>query len=96
MRRTQTSIRPALGLTEKIQIILNSCISWKDKIECMRILIFGEMEEKNKILNQAKVRQQVWSEALYLAEEIEKNPELAEKRGYVYRRVEKDMQKNKH
>jgi hypothetical protein len=83
--RQQTEIKPALTLTEKIQIISNSYMTWKDKIECMRILIYGEIEEKNKILNQGKIEKQIMSEVLYLAEKLEENPELA--RGYIYKRI---------
>ena len=82
--RQQTEIKPALTLTEKIQIISNSYMTWKDKIECMRILIYGEIEEKNKILNQGKIEKQIMSEALYLAEKLEEN-QLA--RGYIYKRI---------
>ena len=87
-KQEQTQIRPALTLTEKIQIILNSCnMNNKDKIDCILILIESEVQEKDICLNWPKIRQQLMSEILYLFSEIEKNQELKNNRGYIFRRV---------
>ena len=83
----QTSIRPALTLTEKIQIILQSCMAWKDKIDCMQVILQGEMEEKNICLNRQKIKQQIVSELLYLCEKIEGNEQRKNDKNWIWKRI---------
>ena len=87
-RQTQTSIKPALGLTEKIQIILSDCrMSNRDKIDCILVLAQSEIDEKDICLNREKIRQQLLSEILYLFAKIEKNQAIMNNKGYIYKRI---------
>jgi hypothetical protein len=85
--KKDTELRPALTLPEKIQIILDSCMPNRDKIDCIMVLLETEIAEKDICLNWPKIRQQLMSEILYLFQEIEKNQELKNNRGYIFRRV---------
>ena len=83
----QTSIRPALTLSEKIQIILGSCsMKNKDKIDAILVLVESEVREKDICLNWPKIRQQLTSEILNLFSKIEENQTVIN-RGYIYRRI---------
>ena len=87
-KQEQTQIRPALTLSEKISIILNSCsMSNKDKIDCIMVLLESEIAEKDICLNWPKIRQQLMSEILYLFQKIEKDQALRHNKGYIYKRI---------
>ena len=87
MAQKSTSLRPALTLTEKIQIILNSCMPNRDKIDCMQVLLQGEIEEKNICLNKQKIKQQIMSELLYLCEKIEKDEQRKNDKNWIWKRI---------
>jgi len=86
-RQEQTQIRPALTLSEKVQIVLNSHMSNRDKIDCIVTLTESEIEERNINLNRKKIRKQIMSEVLYLFEKIEKNQKLKQNRNYIWKRI---------
>ena len=86
-KKQEIPIRPALTLPEKIQIILQSCVAWKDKIDCMQVILQGEMEEKNICLNRQKIKQQIVSELLYLCEKIEGNEQRKNDKNWIWKRI---------
>ena len=86
-RKQEIPIRPALTLSEKVQIVLNSHMSNRDKIDCIVTLTESEIEERNINLNRKKIRKQIMSEVLYLFEKIEKNQKLKQNRNYIWKRI---------
>jgi hypothetical protein len=86
-KKQEIPIRPALTLPEKIQIISNSYMPNKDKIDCIMVLVESEIAEKDICLNWPKIRQQLMSEILYLFQKIEKDQALRHNKGYIYKRI---------
>ena len=84
-KKQEIPIRPALTLPEKIQIISNSSMPNKDKIDCILVLWEGEIMEKNICLNREKIRQQLMSEILYLIANEESKKKIG--KGYIYKRI---------